>query len=109
MHVAINVEALSATVRPGQRAITGLSTAGRAVAAAQARASWTALEGEDMALLHYGSELQIQLDAATTRQVMEAAGAHATRGGWVTATDTDGHEWSFLVTAGIPIWITEKQ
>jgi hypothetical protein len=60
-----------------------------------------------MALLHYGSELRIRLDAATTRQVMEAVGAHASRGGWVTATDEDGQDWSFLVSAGIPLWITQ--
>ena len=58
-----------------------------------------------MALLHYGTELLIRLDAPTTRQVMEAVGAHASRGGWVTAIDEDGQEWSFLVSAGIPIWI----
>jgi hypothetical protein len=58
-----------------------------------------------MALLHYGSELRIRLDMATTRQVMEAVGAHASRGGWVTATDTEGRDWSFLVSAGVPIWI----
>lgn len=62
-----------------------------------------------MALLHYGSELCIQLDVATTRQVMEAIGAHASRGGWVTATDTDGHDWSLLVSAGVPIWISEEE
>jgi hypothetical protein len=61
-----------------------------------------------MALLHYGSELRIRLDESTTRQVMEAVGAHASRGGWVTATDAKGQEWSFLVTAGVPIWIDEK-
>lgn len=61
-----------------------------------------------MALLHYGSELRIRLDAAATRQLMEAIGAHATRGGWVTVSDTEGQEWSFLVTAGVPIWISEN-
>ncbi len=61
-----------------------------------------------MALLHYGSDLRIRLDIATTRQVMEAVAAHASRGGWVSATDTDGRDWSFLVSAGIPIWITER-
>ncbi|HZC73004.1 MAG TPA: hypothetical protein VE442_20065 [Jatrophihabitans sp.] len=61
-----------------------------------------------MSLLHYGSALRIRLDEATTRQVMEAIGAHATRGGWVTATDIDGREWSFLVSAGVPIWVNEK-
>lgn len=61
-----------------------------------------------MALLHYGSELRIRLDAAGTRQLMEAIGAHATRGGWVTVSDTEGQEWSFLVTAGVPIWISEN-
>jgi hypothetical protein len=61
-----------------------------------------------MALLHYASELHIQLDVPTTRQVMEAAGAHASRGGWVTATDTEGRNWSFLVSAGVPIWVEES-
>lgn len=61
-----------------------------------------------MTLLHYGSELRIRLDVATTRQVMEAVGAHASRGGWVTATDIEGREWSFLVTAGVPIWMDDK-
>jgi hypothetical protein len=61
-----------------------------------------------MALLHYGSELRIHLEAAATRQVMETIGAHASRGGWVTATDTDGRVWSFLVSAGVPIWIGDK-
>ena len=61
-----------------------------------------------MAVLHYGSDVRIRLDPATTRQVMEAVGAHATRGGWVTATDTDGQDCAFLVTAGVPIWISEQ-
>jgi len=61
-----------------------------------------------MGLLHYGSDLRIRLDTATTRQVMEAVAAHASRGGWVSASDTDGREWSFLVSAGIPIWISER-
>jgi hypothetical protein len=61
-----------------------------------------------MAQLHYDSELRIRLDVATTRQVMEAVGHHASRGGWVTATDTEGRDWSFLVSAGVPIWIDEK-
>jgi hypothetical protein len=60
-----------------------------------------------MALLHYGSEVRINLDAAAARQVMEAVAAHATRGGWVTATDTQGQKWSFLVSAGIPIWVSD--
>ena len=60
-----------------------------------------------MAVLHYGSDLRIRFDAATTRQVMEAIAAHASRGGWVTATDTEGREWSFLVSAGVLIWIDE--
>lgn len=59
-----------------------------------------------MALLHYGSEVRIRLDEEATRRVMEAVGAHATRGGWVIVTDTDGKEWSLLVSAGVPIWIS---
>ena len=61
-----------------------------------------------MALLHYGPELRIRLDVAATRLVMEAIGAHATRGGWVSATDIDGRDWSFLVTAGVAVWVSEK-
>jgi hypothetical protein len=61
-----------------------------------------------VAVLHYGSELRIRLNEGITRQVMEAIGAHATRGGWVTATDTDGQDSSFLVTAGVPIWISDE-
>jgi hypothetical protein len=61
-----------------------------------------------MALLHYGSELRIHLETEATRQVMETIGAHASRGGWVTATDTDGREWSFLVSAGVPIWVGDE-
>jgi hypothetical protein len=61
-----------------------------------------------MTFLHYGSELRIQLDPPTTRMVTEAIGAHASRGGWVTATDIDGRNWSFLVSAVIPIWLDES-
>lgn len=60
-----------------------------------------------MAVLHYGSDLHIHLAEAVMRQVMETVGAHANRGGWVTVTDTDGREWSFLVSSGVPIWIDE--
>jgi hypothetical protein len=62
-----------------------------------------------MAFLHYGSDLRIQLDATAIKLVMEAVGAHASRGGWVTTTDTGGREWSFLVTGGIPIWINDAE
>jgi len=60
-----------------------------------------------MTTLHYGSEVRIQLDASAMKLVMEAVAAHATRGGWITTTDVDGREWSLLVTAGIPIWVSE--
>jgi len=60
-----------------------------------------------MTTLHYGSEVRIQLDASAMKLVMEAVAAHATRGGWITTTDVDGREWSMLVTAGIPIWVSE--
>ena len=60
-----------------------------------------------MAVLHYGSDLRIKLDDTGTKLTMEAIAAHATRGGWVTAADRDGRAWSFLVSAGIPIWINE--
>ena len=62
-----------------------------------------------MAYLHYGSELRIRLDDTAAKLVMEAVASHATRGGWVTTTDTDGREWSFLVTGGIPIWINDDE
>lgn len=61
-----------------------------------------------MALLHYGADLAIRLDQEATRQVIEAIGAHASRGGWVTTTDTDGRNWSVLVTPGVPIWLSEN-
>jgi hypothetical protein len=67
-----------------------------------------AREEAAMSLLHYGSELCIRLDEAGKRHVMETVGNHATRGGWVTVTDTDGQPWSFLVSPGVPIWISEK-
>jgi hypothetical protein len=59
-----------------------------------------------MAELHYSSQLTIALDQSAMKMAMEAIGAHASRGGWVTVVDLDGREWTFLVTAGIPIWIT---
>lgn len=62
-----------------------------------------------MAYLHYGSDLRIELDQAMTKRVMESIAAHATRGGWVTVTDTGGRAWSFLVSAGIPIWMNESE
>ena len=62
-----------------------------------------------MAFLHYGSEVRIRMDKAMTKIVMETVAAHATRGGWVTATDSEGATWSFLVSAGVPIWITEDE
>ena len=61
-----------------------------------------------MTYLHYGSEVRIRLDPAATKLAMEAVGAHATRGGWVTTIDVSGRELSFLVTAGIPIWVDEE-
>lgn len=62
-----------------------------------------------MPLLHYGLQLEIQLDASSARQLIEAVGAHATRGGWVTVTGTDGRHWSLLISAGIPIWISDDE
>lgn len=61
-----------------------------------------------MATLHYGPQLHIELDISATRQAMEAIEAHATRGGWVTVTDTTGRHWSLLISAGIPIWLTDE-
>lgn len=62
-----------------------------------------------MPYLHYGSELTIELDTTAMKRVMESVGAHATRGGWVIVRDQAGHEWSLLVTAGIPIWLSESE
>ena len=62
-----------------------------------------------MPFLHYGSELRIELEASAVAETMEAIGAHATRGGWVTLTDVAGRQWSFLVSAGIPMWIDEHE
>jgi hypothetical protein len=56
-----------------------------------------------MARLHYGPTLHFDLDATTTRQVIETIGAHATRGGWISFTDQHDKEWSILITPGIPI------
>jgi len=61
-----------------------------------------------MTFLHYGSEVRIHLTASATKMVTEQIGAHASRGGWVTVSDVDGTEWSFLVTAGVPIWLNER-
>jgi hypothetical protein len=62
-----------------------------------------------VAFLHYGPDLRIRLDDPATKLTMEAIGSHATRGGWVTVADNDGREWSFLVSAGIPIWVSENE
>ena len=62
-----------------------------------------------MPILHYGAELSVTLDDSATKGVIEAIASHASRGGWVSAKDHDGHTWWFLVTAGIPIWISERQ
>lgn len=59
-----------------------------------------------MAQLHYGSDVCFELDTETTRRVMEAIGGHATRGGWVNFSDVHEKEWTILVTAGIPIWVS---
>ena len=58
-----------------------------------------------MARLHYGPSTAFELDPDATRQITEAIGAHATRGGWITFTDRDDQEWSILITPGIPIWL----
>jgi hypothetical protein len=58
-----------------------------------------------MARLHYGPTLNVELDPEAARRVLEAIGAHATRGGWITFADRDAAEWSILVTPGIPIWL----
>ncbi len=58
-----------------------------------------------MTTLHYGSQVTIRLDPASARRAAEGIAAHATRGGWVTVSDTAGREWSLLVTAGIPMWL----
>ena len=65
----------------------------------------TPRDADGSAVLHYGSDVRIRLDTETARLVMEAIGAHATRGGWVTVSDDEGRSWSLLITPGIPIWI----
>jgi len=62
-----------------------------------------------MGYLHYGSELRIRLDEAAMEHAMEEIASHATRGGWVTVSDTSGRAWSFLVSAGIPIWMNANE
>ena len=62
-----------------------------------------------MAYLHYGSELRIRLDEAVMEHAMDEIASHATRGGWVTVADINGREWSFLVSAGIAIWINANE
>ena len=62
-----------------------------------------------MPLLHYGPQLRIRLDASNARQLTEAVGAHATRGGWINVTGVDGRQWSLLISAGIPIWISDDE
>jgi hypothetical protein len=62
-----------------------------------------------MSSLHYGSEVRIELDASATKMVVEAIGAHATRGGWVTITDKHATEWTLLISAGIPIWVVADE
>ena len=62
-----------------------------------------------IAFLHYGSDLRIHLDLIATKRAMETIGSRATRGGRVTPTDVTGRDWSFVVSAGIPIRINENQ
>jgi hypothetical protein len=62
-----------------------------------------------MAYLHYGSAVRISVDETALKRAVEAIGAHASRGGWVTVPDTTGRDWTFLVTVGIPIWITPDE
>jgi hypothetical protein len=40
---------------------------------------------------------------------MGTIGSHATRGSWATVTDVEGRDWSFLLSAGLPIWINENE
>lgn len=62
-----------------------------------------------MSSLHYGSEVQLDLDAAATKQAIETIASHATRGGWLTITDVHGRQWSLLISPGIPIWVTDEE
>jgi hypothetical protein len=62
-----------------------------------------------MAFLNYGTQLCIRLDDPGKRQAMEAIASHASRGGWVTVTDVNGQEWSILVTAGVPVWVSADE
>lgn len=58
-----------------------------------------------MTRLHYGPTLDIELDPDSIRQVTEAIGAHATRGGWITFSDRADRQWTILITPGIAIWL----
>ena len=58
-----------------------------------------------MTRLRYGTALDVELDPDSVRQLTEAIGAHATRGGWITFTGQDHRQWTVLVTPGIPIWL----
>jgi hypothetical protein len=62
-----------------------------------------------MSFLHYGSELRLELDASAAKQISDAIGGHATRGGWVQTTDKSGRAWSLLITQGIPIWMNDDE
>lgn len=62
-----------------------------------------------MPSLHYGPHLRVRLDEVAVQQAIEAIASHATPGGWVSLTDRDGMPWLLLVSAGIPIWVTNDE
>jgi hypothetical protein len=58
-----------------------------------------------VAFLHYGPDKSFELDDETIQAVLTTANSFIERGGGIIEfTDISGHEWSILVSAGIPLW-----
>jgi hypothetical protein len=63
-------------------------------------------EGAVVPTLHYGTELELDLNDNGAHGAAEIIGDHASRGGWVRITDVDGRHWTLLISPGIPIWLS---
>ena len=59
-----------------------------------------------MPYLNYGPQLQLRLDDEAADRAVEAIAAHASRGGWVSVTDTCARQWSLLISAGVCVWLS---